>query len=978
MGMTKEQLIREMIQVELLYRTKQQLKKNKLNESAYSHNQGPQAGIQQSTAPSTSATPQTSSNITMNLNKTTNYKIGDKCNNDFIKSLKDATVTLDTLYQINENNNPRNAAITELKYTNLLENDINKIWNGFFKEVLTEYFVLPGKGADKAIKALKDADEDTTLNSSGKVFGIFEDYFPIGSLPYTSKNDMAAIVKHLEDNKDKDLYQAIYLNNEKEGTFSTGKGEFLCVLLTKNATSGGSTELDVAIKGGNFYDVKQITPQNPDINFSFSSKSGVRKPKNQFIDIYRKLGERIYSLKDELKLLNVDDDLIQTIDNFEGYMGANFSNESSYEKLYKSGTNFINAQGQTTASQQQKYTASNIPKTIKASKTAIPPSYIAFKDVIMALTQALVGLKSKTYNDMINFNSLINRNLSNVYRDPQFDKKTILNNNIKINYTAQTESAKITYTPLLNQSSNIEQGVIDFLSKNYLLKLINFNQLQPNELNNLKSNNGNLISFNDAKISYADKSTPPTQINKVIFKYLDINIYNNKINDIFKKNKASNYAKYFELDINKPVIDNFITAGNIVAGDFIHIKALFNQIFNTNNIFDELIKKDATNDMKGSDLKNRWTSILSVIKNVYNSQVVLSEKQAEKISKIIASNLASTSQLQNAPNTSQRINDDFVVVEPLSPKISDGEFVIDISFYKNKKKRHIDTLHSQDFKITNSTGNKLTKVSKETGIKTVQDTIKKVEVELNDVISDKQQIDAKLKQYNFFNSLQPQILEKLFLNQSPKALNKIIPSNIKKITQNTPSLPQSNISYMDANQMIVDPNDAFMNIQIQDPNNPNDPSATVSKTVRNPNFNYALKIQNSGSNIIFMNKLKSLRAKIKEDNFLTELYDLYFATDALEKAIRAYYANQNSVITFKDDGSKAAKYTNVYNWSVDTFGPNYDENIGFLTGINAIGMQCNGDITVSDPSVKTIKENIQVAFQEILNLMLSVQSITRK
>jgi hypothetical protein len=275
------------------------------------------------------------------------------------------------------------------------------------------------------------------------------------------------------------------------------------------------------------------------------------------------------------------------------------------------------------------------------------------------------------------------------------------------------------------------------------------------------------------------------------------------------------------------------------------------------------------------------------------------------------------------------INGEYVVAEPLQQTDNDGEFIIDISFYKNKKKRHIDTLHSQDFKIKNSTDQQITKKNKSAEISNLDPTkiVDRVSIELDDVISDKKMIDQKLKEFNLFNNLQPGILDKIFLRD-----------------------PNNN-----TNQYKLKPLKDYQGNQISYDTNKED-IKKISQKEKNK----------------FINDLKFLKEKTKEENILNILYDLYVGIDELETQIMDYYYINNDVVVINEDNKL---YTNATDWGAVTFPGSYDFEIGFITDINNEGVTCNADKT---KHVETIKELIRNTFSDILELMLDVQATVRK
>jgi len=75
------------------------------------------------------------------------------------------------------------------------------------------------------------------------------------------------------------------------------------------------------------------------------------------------------------------------------------------------------------------------------------------------------------------------------------------------------------------------------------------------------------------------------------------------------------------------------------------------------------------------------------------------------------------------------------------------------------KKKHVDTLYSKDFQIQNSSDNKLKKSNKSAKITNDDEksAIPLVTINLEDVISDRDTINDKLKNFQLFDNLQPSV-----------------------------------------------------------------------------------------------------------------------------------------------------------------------------------------------------------------------------
>lgn len=922
--MTREQLIREMIQIELLYQTRQKILKE--HNSALSGGNAINAPAN-STGGATGSTG--GSNIT-----TYDYDIGNNNSNVFIQSLdslKNAPIKLYSEYK--DATGKKIKSITELTYEMINDPGINSvnfgkkdqniqiIWE-FFQEVLTSQLLISYKAAKSITEIFKQSD----IAKKGKVFEIFEVDFPLQSFSYNSAADIKLIVEHINKNVSNPLYQAIYGNKDKDEnqTFSTGKGEFLCVLLTKDAVSGGVTQLDVSV-GNRSYDIKQTTNSNSTLNFTLSSKSGVRKFKNDFVKAYERLAQKLYEISDELLKLDVDPDIIQTIQDFEGYVGSDFKSDSTTQRLQQIGAKKTKIPK---VAKSQKY---GMDVKTTPTKASILPTYVAFGDITEALKQGIAGLKFRSYDNTMEFNNIINSSLKNKYRTSEFND-TNLTQNLSIN----TTNNSINYTPI-DKIRNIDPITIEYLNNILKLNIQTFNQ--NNDFFE-KENSDWLVTNTKKQLNSATGSTATKT--KFLFKIFETIKYNQEIDQKIQ----SPYNDFFKLDKDFPIIV-FDTKGTItslsdITDFFDGIKAYIN-----NNNIDVTkspqfkIFKDIENHVnslgRADDKKNLIQSYYEqlktgVIGDLFNNQILLTDNQMVKINNFIKINQQTVQGLTKASKNMYAntvINGEYVVAEPLQQTDNDGEFIIDISFYKNKKKRHIDTLHSQDFKIINSTDQQITKKNKSAEIANLDPTkiVDRVNIELDDVISDKKMIDQKLKEFNLFNNLQPGVLDKIFLRD-----------------------PNNN-----TNQYKLKPLKDYQGNQISYDTNKED-IKKISQKEKNK----------------FINDLKFLKEKTKEENILNILYDLYVGIDELETQIMDYYYINNDVVVINEDNKL---YTNATDWGAVTFPGSYNFEIGFITDINNEGVTCNAD---AKKPVQTVKELIRNTFSDILELMLDVQATVRK
>jgi len=809
--MTREQLIREMIQIELLYQTQQKL----LNENK-------------------------------NNTQTTTFpiEVGNKSGNTFINTLSNDTIHLSKQY-------PARYSITELEYAkhHITKKDINLIWD-YLKEKLHAKLKIPKTALGKILDFLKAKDK----NIEGKVFSIFDennkDRFPLQTLIYTPKN-LSTLATQINNNLTNELYKEIFKSKLKDDnqTFNSGKGEFLTVLLTNDAESGGTKKLDVVV-GGSQFDVKQISQHEKTdkatgittkeaanyLSLTLSEKSGLRNPKNKFVNAQAKLGQKINQLTSEFKKLGVDANLIKKLETYEGYTSSAFRRSS------------------TTSDSDDDADTSN--------------KYLSFADMGEIITQGVRALKANTYT---NIETLKN------FKKTVFTQKKFVN--------------------------NIDKDVIDFLKNCYDLDLKTFSQMKDKE------------EISKLSIDVINNSSTK------LFKKLNANNYNNLID---KNIRDTNVANYFKINPDyTPIFYLGPAAKNNSQENFDIFKSSFEKISDFNSFFQNKNKEDffKINNYGRADIADANT-FRGVIENTLNKQIVLTTNQMIKINSIIQKNNdidleESEGKISNV-NNNTIINNQYFVMEPLrqTDDLDLGEFIIDISYYNNMKKKHVDTLYSKDFQIQNSSDNKLKKSNKSAKITNDDEksAIPLVTINLEDVISDRDTINDKLKNFQLFDNLQPSVLKDLFLTYNKNTKQDFLSDNSLNI----------------------------------------------------------------------INNLKSIKENTKEDNILSIIYEMYESCNQIEEEIKNYYINNNEILIYKDDGSSRGGDSipkAAYAWGqvIDTL---KQKNIdSFIMQIGHDQILCYADIDDNSLDVNkfdSVKNLIKKLFNEVMDLMLDLQSITTK
>jgi hypothetical protein len=826
--MTREQLIREMIQIELLYQTRQKLLKENTQASA-------------------------SYPIMVGSNSSNNF-INTECGND--------SVVLNNEYKKNN----RQLTITDLQYktgavSSIKIKDIDIVWD-YLEKKLHEKLDIPNAALGKIVDILKAADRNLGQN----VFSIFNTEFPLQSLDFGSGlKDVAAAIN---TNITNPLYVEIFKNKSKDEnqTFNSGKGEFLTVLLVKDAKSGGTKKLDVVVNNKQF-DVKQISqhsaaaakstkaaknkstqtaaetvqqlstqteeekllPANY-LALTLSEKSGLRNPKNKFVNAQAKLGQKLSQLTSELEKLNVDDKLINKLKTQEGYTSSAFRRSST-------------------------------------DSDEDPNKYLSFTDMSDIIKQGLTGLRANTY---INIKQLSDFK-TNVFK---------------------------AHNSIVSGPNYLNNDVIEFFKDCYNLELTSFNQIKDiDEISKL------LVEVKND--------------DKILFKKFNTNAYNKLIDD----NIDNKYANFFKINNSYAPISDLIIHSKIKPEDFDIFRNNFEMLREFNTFFSNNKTNFIASNKPGSygnvndKPDTQPDTFRTTVYDVLNKQIILTINQMKKINSIIQKN--DTIQLNNnqkisGVNNNTVIGDNYFVAEPLQPTENDGEFIIDISYYENMKKKHVDTLYSQDFKIEQN--NDLEKTDKAAAIvnkaNDKKEKIKNVTIDLKNVISDRDTINNKLKNFQLFDNLQPSVLKNL--------------------------------------------------------------------------FNHDRSDKDFLSKDFIKNNLKDIKDKTKEDNILNIIYEMYFCCDLIEKEIKKYYIEENSILIYKDDGSSQggtstprAAYTwesvieNLENKNIDSF----------IMQIGHEQILCYSDNTVPDNldnNFNSVKNLIKKLFNEVMELMLDLQSITSK
>jgi len=314
--MTREQLIREMIQIELLYQTRQKILKetstnnqNPSDPSSQTSTQQPQSGQQPQSAVSSS-----------------NSNSQNNTNTPPVPPTPTATFSFDILFSSADkssliDNNKLYTLITKSSsHHNLKLNDD-------FKTSLEEFYTRKGLKQSQINSIIADiashiiGDNKTTVSGNEA-----QDYcqslidFPFNKLSYNKTNilddlcevlNKPAFIQYLNKTS---FHSDIYNNISKpDHPMGPGKGEFLTLSLISNAKSGGSKEHDII-----FYDssnnektseleVKQGQSKADDFKFNVNikrdSKSSQARAKflkslNDFYGKFIKSTQRIDNLLD--------------------------------------------------------------------------------------------------------------------------------------------------------------------------------------------------------------------------------------------------------------------------------------------------------------------------------------------------------------------------------------------------------------------------------------------------------------------------------------------------------------------------------------------------------------------------------------------------------------------------------------------------------------------------------------------------------
>jgi hypothetical protein len=884
--MTREQLIREMIQIELLYQTRQKLLKEteeETDEINDDENSNTDISNNNSNVVLSAQAQKIKDNITKTIKEQHHqlYSIGNSSDNDFINSFDKKVVdwateknfkggldesknriVLKGVY-LNDDGKQKYAnqdlntikkdeldgfkkKITELTYDELKSNpdDITAIWQ-FLEKKMHYLLLIPKKALESIIKIFKAADEAL----GQKVFSIFgpnSQQFNLQGLDYNGK--VSEVAEKINSKLSDSIIKDVYRNKSKDEsqTFNTGRGEFLAVLLIKGAKSGGTRFLDVIV-GDKQFDVKQISQhgdaQPDDLSLTLSVKSGIRDSKNRFIENQAKLGRKISELSTEFKKLGINEELIKKLEKIEdGYTSTAFK---------RSNTEIVDDDDS--------------------------DSHFSFVDLGDIIKQGLMGLKANTY--------------SNIVQLKEFKK-----NNFTTNYYSNNDN---------QLSNNIHDEVIRFLKSCYNLDLKKFNEFVDNKTNKIKFPYEKEIKFIDIKSDNGG----------LLFKKFNVDAYNTLINNNIDKQ----YNTYFKIQPQCAPIMSLIVSNKINPEDYKTFK---------DNLDFTIIGADAAQNItnfknnygktKEEDLSTLNNSFRGKVNKTLNNQIILTVAQMKKINEIIKKNDDIDLTKIGAINNNTVIGDEYYVTEPL--KNSDnGEFIIDISYYNNKKKKHVDTLYSQDFKIKDSTNNKLSINNKTKEInKDVKDAIAKVQINLSDVISDRDTINNKLKNFELFNNLQPSVLKDLLNSEKNKY--------------------------------------------------------SLLKNNKNNEIDFL-------SDNTFKSNLKSIKEKTKEDNILNIIYEMYDSCNKIEEKIKQYYATENDILIFKDNGtSKNGDSTPsaAYSWN-NVLTILKDANCdSFITQIQHNAIICYSNNMAPPAKFNTVKNVIKDLFNEVMDLMLELQSITTK
>ena len=822
--------------------------------------------------------------------------------NEFLKKIFEFTTHDQDFYnKYNSMFKNNTIDISTLTYDNLKQKNLDKfiddIWDAFGgwdpsgvdhpESVLGQKFNIGAKNRKIILEAFKKAD----MKINGNVFDVFKkNVFPLQTFNY--KNDqkgldkLAAWLTQEANGNHRDLYQAIYAANESDAVFSTGKGEFLCLLLTKGGESGGTTALDVRVQdvGKEFYyDLKQITGSSKDLKVTLSDKSGIIPKFTKVMERYREIVSKLYEHIDELTTLDIKQEDIDLLRTSGGNIGSG-----------------IIKKGDITEATLGLDTVTNIYNDIFAS------------------------LNRRTYESISKFNTDISNNTN---RNP-FQS---ISGSIASGSQSTTASGSI--------NSNLDQQQQKLISDIFNITITKENQLTNSKAWDEATKGGYVIKKGGIIIIDVDKYNTLPAISGSIFEL------NKQFTPILLPTTASLSGS-----------NNLTNAMSDI--EYFYKNELNNTEFTSLEIYDQpnQASKKANNPPKLKSY-NSFRNYNNVINSLFNSQYILTKDQRdiiEKYKKMLSDNklnnigMPAANQVNNA--ATQSING-FQIVEPITPSGKEGEFIIDISFYKNGKKRHIDVLNSEELDfageedITKASG-KEGRISAQTAYKVVN----KVKIDLTNVTSHKDTIDKKVKNSQFYNMIQPTVLEKYFDSKI-------------KIYDLTP------IKIDDALQTKL----KHQNIQKNIKGKSGKQQVEFLSTTQNRSETKDIKD--------FKSNLEKLKKDINQDNVFSYFINLYEDIDNLETQIIDYYNKNNKIMVMVDKGKNNNTYTEAYSWSsqLNKIPDNELKQYGFVTGVTGGGITCNA--SKYDPQIKkenTIKYKIYQMYEKIFALTQSIQSGVRK
>jgi hypothetical protein len=744
--------------------------------------------------------------------------------------------------------------LTEINVSSLENNDIEIIWNVFNLEVLQGKIGFSPEAAKKIVSSFKTLEK---AKNNYKVFEIFEKDFPLQSYKYSrgsGADDLDKLAQHINNVTDPDIkkcYNDIYMCNDKAigQTFSTGKGEYLCVLLTKDATTGGTDSLDVVV-GSDSYDMKQITPKASTLKVTLSGASGVKPKKMEFIRMYSELGKKLYDFKTELKELGVDKELLNFVESSQGITGM------------------------------------GVAKRTKETDSEEEEQFLGFETLMETYVSALRQIRKRTYG---NLNTVNNSN------------KSKIDTNKFVNFTQSGSTSAI-------QNKNLEDSFVNILKDVYRINLFQISKSKSNRTSDQQAitalskyfdeipNSGGVKILNDA-YNTARKDTC-FEINKNYFPVM-----------LPMKNEMDE-TKWKELEI----YSNGLPSENC-------FKKIFSE-YHSNKVF--FTGKGSVKTPTNFNL-NQYQSFRDECDKYLNDQYLITDEEFAKFKQ--EENDASKLFNLQSSKTSSNVGE-FVIEEPIDISQSEGEFVVDISFYKNKKKRHIDTLHSEDLNIT---GGKITKGSSKedriTGNVKSDQKEQKLDVHLANVISDRDEINKKVKSYELVGLLQPHILEKVYGSKTTAGQN----INIAK---------KNNYSSYDISSGL-------------------DPMELTDKSVKTD----------------FKEEMRKISSLIGENNVLGLFFQLYEELDNLEKQIIKHYSGDHHIMVFKENSGKNGVDA-AYSWTKEIINK-IDPERGIIRNVVADGVLCEADPTKYNTS-KTLKSEIKYFYEQIRNLTLEIQDTAQK